>query len=119
LKELDVVVMPNLYGDILSDAAAGTIGGLGVAPSGCYGDDYAYFESIHGTAPDIKGLGIINPTATMLSATLMLDYLGFGDKSKRFEDAVRKVYAGGKVLTPDQGGSAKTGEFTKAVIANL
>ncbi len=118
-KDLDVVVMPNLYGDILSDAAAGTIGGLGVAPSGCYGDGYAYFESIHGTAPDIKGLGIINPTATMLSATLMLDYLGFGDKSKRFEDAVRKVYAEGKVLTPDQGGSAKTGEFTKAVIANL
>jgi len=118
-KDLDVVVMPNLYGDILSDAAAGTIGGLGVAPSGCYGDDYAYFESIHGTAPDIKGLGIINPTATMLSAVLMLDYLGFGDKSKRFENAVRKVYAEGKVLTPDQGGSAKTGEFTKAVIANL
>ncbi len=118
-KDLDVVVMPNLYGDILSDAAAGTIGGLGVAPSGCYGDGYAYFESIHGTAPDIKGLGIINPTATMLSAVLMLDYLGFGDKSKRFENAVRKVYAEGKVLTPDQGGSAKTGEFTKAVIANL
>ena len=118
-KDLDVVVMPNLYGDILSDAAAGTIGGLGVAPSGCYGDGYAYFESIHGTASDIKGLGIINPTATMLSATLMLDYLGFGDKSKRLEDAVRKVYAEGKVLTPDQGGSAKTGEFTKAVIANL
>jgi isocitrate/isopropylmalate dehydrogenase len=118
-KDLDVVVMPNLYGDILSDAAAGTIGGLGVAPSGCYGDDYAYFESIHGTAPDIKGLGIINPTATMLSAVLMLDYLGFGDKAKRFENAVRKVYAEGKVLTPDQGGSAKTGEFTKAVIASL
>ncbi len=118
-KDLDAVVMPNLYGDILSDAAAGTIGGLGVAPSGCYGDGYAYFESIHGTAPDIKGLGIINPTATMLSAALMLDYLGFGDKSKRFEDAVRKVYAEGKVLTPDQGGIAKTGEFTKAVIANL
>jgi isocitrate/isopropylmalate dehydrogenase len=118
-KDLDVVVMPNLYGDILSDAAAGTIGGLGVAPSGCYGDGYAYFESIHGTAPDIKGLGIINPTATMLSAVLMLDYLGFGDKSKRFENAVRKVYAEGKVLTPDQGGIAKTGEFTKAVIASL
>jgi isocitrate/isopropylmalate dehydrogenase len=70
-------------------------------------------------APDIKGLGIINPTATMLSSVLMLDYHGFGDKSKRFENAVRKVYAGGKVLTPDQGGSAKTGEFAKAVIASL
>ncbi len=65
---------------------------------------------------DIKGLGIINPTATMLSATLMLDYLGFGDKSKLFEDAVRKVYAEGKVLTPDQGGSAKTSEFTKRLL---
>jgi isocitrate/isopropylmalate dehydrogenase len=116
---LDVVVMPNLYGDILSDAAAGTIGGLGVAPSGCYGDDYAYFESVHGTAPDIQGMGIINPTATMLSAALMLDYLGFRDESKRFEHAVQKVYAEGKVLTPDQGGRGKTTEFTGAVIANL
>ncbi|MGH7931638.1 MAG: isocitrate/isopropylmalate dehydrogenase family protein [Candidatus Binataceae bacterium] len=117
--DLDVVVMPNLYGDILSDAAAGTIGGLGVAPSGCYGDDYAYFESVHGTAPDIKGMGIINPTATMLSAALMLDYLGFHEESKRFEEAIRTVYAEGKVLTPDQGGKAKTGDFTQAVIANL
>lgn len=118
-KDLDVVVMPNLYGDILSDAAAGTIGGLGLAPSGCYGDDYAYFESVHGTAPDIKGLGIINPTATMLSAVMMLDYLGFRDESKRFENAVRKVYGEHKVLTPDQGGSAKTVDFTRAVVANL
>lgn len=117
--DLDVVVMPNLYGDILSDAAAGTIGGLGLAPSGCYGDDYAYFESVHGTAPDIKGMGIINPTATMLSAALMLDYLGFSGPSKRFENAIRKIYAEGKTLTPDQGGSAKTGEFTRAVIESL
>jgi isocitrate/isopropylmalate dehydrogenase len=118
-KDLDVVVMPNLYGDILSDAAAGTIGGLGVAPSGCYGDDYAYFESVHGTAPDIKGMGIINPTATMLSAAMMLDYLGFRDESRRFESAIRKVYAEGKTLTVDQGGSSKTVEFTRAVISNL
>src|SRR4029077_9986544 len=99
-KDLDVVVMPNLYGDILSDAAAGTIGGLGVAPSGCYGDNYAYFESVHGTAPDIMGQHIINPTATMLSAVLMLEYLGFGDAAKRFDDAVRKVYGEGRTLTP-------------------
>ena len=117
--ELDVVVAPNLYGDILSDAAAGTIGGLGVAPSGCYGDGYAYFESVHGTAPDIMGMGIINPTATMLSAAMMLEYLGFGDASKRFEAAVAKVYSEGKVLTPDQGGNAKTTEFARSVIANL
>ncbi len=118
-QDLDVVVMPNLYGDILSDAAAGTIGGLGLAPSGCYGDDYAYFESVHGTAPDIKGLGIINPTATMLSATMMLDYLGFRDEARRFENAIRKVYADGKVLTPDQGGTGKTVELTRAVVSNL
>jgi len=117
--DLDVVVMPNLYGDILSDAAAGTIGGLGLAPSGCYGDGYAYFESVHGTAPDIMGKGIINPTATMLSAAMMLEYLGFADESRRFENAVRKVYAESRVLTPDQGGSAGTMEFARAVIANL
>ena len=116
---LDVVVMPNLYGDILSDAAAGTIGGLGLAPSGCYGDDYAYFESVHGTAPDIKGMGIINPTATMLSAAMMLDYLGFRDEAQRFENAIRKVYADGKVLTPDQGGTGKTVDLTRAVVTNL
>jgi isocitrate/isopropylmalate dehydrogenase len=116
---LDVVVMPNLYGDILSDAAAGTIGGLGLAPSGCYGNGYAYFESVHGTAPDILGMGIINPTATMLSAAMMLEYLGFNEESRRFENAIRRVYGTGKTLTVDQGGAAKTKEFTAAVIANL
>jgi 3-isopropylmalate dehydrogenase len=117
--ELDVVVAPNLYGDILSDSAAGTIGGLGVAPSGCYGDNYAYFESVHGTAPDIKGMNIINPTATMLSAAMMLEYLGLAEAGARLEGATRKVYAEGRALTPDQGGSAKTAEFARAVIANL
>ena len=97
--DLDVVVMPNLYGDIMSDAAAGTLGGLGLAPSGCYGADYAYFESVHGTAPDIVGQNIINPTATMLSAAMMLEYLGFAaDESG--SSAVRKVYAEGRVARP-------------------
>src|SRR6516225_2772758 len=117
-QDLDVVVMPNLYGDILSDAAAGTIGGLGLAPSGCFGDGYAYFESVHGTAPDIMGRGIINPTATMLSAAMMLDYLGLTGAANRFEDAVRKVYAAGLSLTVDQGGRTKTSDFARAVIAN-
>ena len=117
--ELDVVVAPNLYGDILSDAAAGSIGGLGIAPSGCYGDDYAYFESVHGTAPDIMGMGIINPTATILSAAMMLDYLGFEAAATSLEASVRKVYADGRALTPDQGGDAKTEDFAHAVIANL
>ena len=74
--ELDVLLLPNLYGDILSDQGAGTIGGMGLAPSGCYGDDWAYFESAHGTAPDIAGQGIINPTATLESAEMMLRHLG-------------------------------------------
>lgn len=117
--DLDVVVMPNLYGDILSDAAAGLIGGLGLAPSGCYGDNYAYFESVHGTAPDIVGRNIINPTATILSAALMLDYLGFGAASARLRSATYKVYSDGRTLTPDQGGTASSTEFAAAIAANL
>jgi 3-isopropylmalate dehydrogenase len=117
--DLDVVVLPNLYGDILSDAAAGLIGGLGLAPSGCFGDTYAYFEAVHGSAPDIKGLGIINPTATLLSAQMMLEYLGFGSAAGRLGAAIAKVYAAGKALTPDQGGRASSHEFAAAVIDNL
>lgn len=114
-REFDVVLLPNLYGDILSDAAAALVGGLGLAASGCYGDDYAYFESAHGTAPDIAGKGIINPTATILSAAMMLEYLGFADAGKAVVDAVARVYSEGKALTPDQGGSATTVEFCEAV----
>jgi isocitrate/isopropylmalate dehydrogenase len=112
---LDVVVMPNLYGDIFSDTAAGLVGGLGLAPSGCYGTDYAYFESAHGTAPDIAGRNAINPTATLLSAAMMLDYLGFSDASNRLTGAVEAVYAGGQQLPADQGGSASTTDFCNAV----
>jgi isocitrate/isopropylmalate dehydrogenase len=116
---LDVVVLPNLYGDILSDAAAGVIGGLGLAPSGCYGDSYAYFESAHGSAPDIAGRNLINPTATILSATMMLEYLGFGAAARRLETAVERVYGAGRVLTPDQGGLATTTQFCDAVAGEL
>lgn len=118
-QQFDVCVMPNLYGDILSDGAAGLIGGLGLAPSGCYGDDYAYFESAHGTAPDIAGQNIINPTATLLSASMMLDYLGMEDAGRRLHAAVAAVYAKGDVLTPDQGGQASTTEFCEAVQAAI
>ena len=118
-RELDVVVLPNLYGDIFSDAAAGLVGGLGLAPSGCYGDDYAYFESAHGSAPDIAGRGIINPTATLLSAGLMLAHLGFGEAAERLRAAIERVYAAGRVLTPDQGGSASTNGFCEAVVEAL
>jgi len=116
---LDVVVMPNLYGDILSDAAAGLIGGLGLAPSGCYGDGYAYFESVHGTAPDIAGRNIINPTATILSAAMMLEYLGFMDAARRLDAAVARVYTAGRYLTPDQGGDATSTAFCDAVAREL
>lgn len=118
-SEFDVVVMPNLYGDILSDVAAGTIGGLGLAPSGCYGETYAYFESVHGSAPDIAGKNVINPTATLLSAVLMLDYLGRTEAAARLENAIARVYAEGRVLTPDQGGTATTTAFCAAVRAQL
>lgn len=117
--DLDVVVLPNLYGDILSDAAAALAGGLGLAASACFGDDYAYFESAHGTADDLAGLGIVNPTATLLSAGLMLDHLGFGDAARSLDEAISVVYAAGDDLTPDQGGAATTAGFTAAVIDAL
>ena len=117
--DLDVVVLPNLYGDVLSDAAAGLIGGLGLAPSGCYGDAYAYFETAHGSAPDIAGRNVINPTATILSAMMMLDHLGHAEAAQRLETAIVRVYARGNVLTPDQGGRASTTEFCEAVASHL
>ena len=113
----DVIVMPNLYGDILSDAAAGLAGGLGLAPSACIGDDYAYFEPAHGTAPDIAGQGIVNPTGTLLSAALMLSYLGDAANAARLNDAIAAIYAQGQVLTPDQGGTASTIEFANQLCA--
>ncbi len=118
-KSLDVIVLPNLYGDVLSDAAAALAGGLGLAASGCYGDDYAYFESAHGTAPDIAGKGIINPTATLLSAAMMLEYLGWAEAAARLRSAIEAVYADGRVLTPDQGGRATTVEFCGAIEERL
>ena len=117
--ELDVVLLPNLYGDILSDAAAALIGGLGLAPSGCYGESYAYFEPAHGTAPDIAGQNAINPTATLLSGALLLEYLGFADPARALERAVAETYADGRELPPDQGGSASTTEFCAAVARRI
>jgi len=114
-QDFDVVVMPNLYGDILSDAAAGLIGGLGLAPSGCYGDSFAYFEPCHGTAPDLAGKNCINPTATILSAVMMLEHLGYDAAARALDAAVAAVYGAGRWLTPDQGGAASTTEFCRAV----
>lgn len=118
-QDFDVVVLPNLYGDILADEAAGTIGGLGLAPSACYSDDFAYFEPVHGTAPDIAGEHAINPTATILSAAMMLEHLGFDEDAQRVESAINETYAEADSLTRDQGGSSTTEEFAQAVISRL
>ncbi len=118
-QRFDVIVLPNLYGDVLSDLAAGLVGGLGLAPSGCYGDRYAYFEPAHGTAPDLVGTGTINPTATLLSAALMLDHLGFAEPARRVVRAVEQVYREGRALTPDQGGTGTADSFCAAVADHL
>jgi len=118
-QQFDVTVMPNLYGDILSDAAAGLVGGLGMAPSGCYGTDYAYFESAHGTAPDIAGKNIINPTANLLTAAMMLDYLNFDDAADAIRTALVETFKQGNILTKDMGGNATTIEFCDAVQNHL
>jgi isocitrate/isopropylmalate dehydrogenase len=114
---MDVVLCMNLYGDILSDLGAETAGGLGLAPSGNYGDGWAYFESVHGSAPDIAGRGIANPTATILSAALMLEHVGLADDGERLRAAVGRVYRDGNTLTPDQGGTAGTRAMARAVLA--
>jgi isocitrate/isopropylmalate dehydrogenase len=116
-KSMDVVLCMNLYGDILSDLGAETAGGLGLAPSGNFGDGWAYFESVHGSAPDIAGRGIANPTATIRSAALMLEHMGMSAEAQRLDQAVARIYRDGKVLTPDQGGTAKTREMAQAVLA--
>lgn len=115
----DVLVLENLYGDIVSDLCAGLVGGLGVVPGANIGERTAVFEAVHGTAPDIAGKGIANPTALMMSAVMMLDWLGLRDESKRMESAIIKVYSEGKVRTGDLGGPATTREFTDAIIAAL
>jgi isocitrate dehydrogenase (NAD+) len=115
----DVLVLENLYGDIVSDLCAGLVGGLGVVPGANIGEHTAVFEAVHGTAPDIAGKGIANPTALMMSAVMMLDWLDLRDASKRMQGAIQKVYTEGKVRTGDLGGAANTREFTDAIIAAL
>ena len=118
-QQLDILLLPNLYGDVMSDLAAGLVGGLGVVPSGNIGDECAMFEAVHGTAPDITGKGVANPTALLLSAILMLNHIGEAFTADRIEQALWKVYKEGKHLTRDLGGTANTQEFTDAVIAAL
>lgn len=117
--QFDVMVMENLFGDILSDLTSGLVGGLGVTPSANVGDGMAVFEAVHGSAPDIAGKGIANPTALMLSGVLMLRYLGEKSAADRLEQAVRAVLAAGEALTGDLGGKASTQQFTEAVLSEL
>jgi isocitrate dehydrogenase (NAD+) len=114
--QFDMLLLTNLYGDIMSDLAAGLVGGLGVVPSGNIGETDAIFEAVHGTAPDIAGKGIANPTALLMSALMMLRHIGENAAALNIEGALYKVYREGKSLTRDVGGSATTAQFTEAVV---
>jgi len=118
-ENYDVLVMPNMYGDILSDLAAGLVGGLGIAPGANIGEDGAVFEPIHGSAPKRAGQNMANPTATILSGVMMLRYLGELEAADRVEKAVAKVIKEGKEVTYDLGGSTGTKEFADAVIREM
>lgn len=115
----DVMVMPNLYGDILSDICAGLIGGLGVAPGANLGTDIAVFEPVHGSAPKYTGLDKVNPTATILSAVMMLSHLGEEEMAQKIRAALLAVLAEGKKVTYDLGGAAATSEMTAAIIEKM
>jgi isocitrate dehydrogenase (NAD+) len=117
--QFDMLLLPNLYGDVMSDLAAGLVGGLGVVPSANIGDECAMFEAVHGTAPDIAGKGLANPTALLMSAILMLDHLGERTAAERIQKALEKVYRNARHTTRDVGGRAGTEEFADAVIADL
>src|SRR5689334_8142500 len=118
-NQFDVLLLENLYGDIISDLGAGLIGGLGVAPGANIGEDIAVFEAVHGAAPQIAGRGIANPTALLLSAVLMLKHLNERERALRIQAALEKVLAEGTVLTRDLGGQATTLDFTEAIIRSL
>ena len=118
-QQFDMLLLPNLYGDVMSDLAAGLVGGLGVVPSGNIGDESAMFEAVHGTAPDIAGKGLANPTALLMSGIMMLDHLNERPAARRIEVALERVYREGKHATRDLGGKATTQEFTDAVISAL
>jgi isocitrate dehydrogenase (NAD+) len=118
-ETFDLLVLPNLYGDIISDLTAGLVGGLGIVPGANIGDHHAIFEAVHGTAPDIAGKGLANPTALMQSAVLMLAHLSERDAAARLQNAIHQTYADRDHLTGDVGGNASTGEFTNAVVSRL
>jgi len=117
--QFDMLLLPNLYGDVMSDLAAGLVGGLGVVPSANIGDNSAMFEAVHGTAPDIAGKGLANPTALLMSGLLMLDHLGERAAAQRIDAALLKTYLEGIHTTKDVGGKAGTEQFANAVIDAL
>ena len=114
-EKYDVMVMPNLYGDILSDLGAGLVGGLGIIPGANIGKDYAVFEAVHGSAPQIAGQNKANPTALIQSAVMMLRYLGEQESALKIEKALEEVFKNGEKLTVDLGGNASTTEFADEV----
>jgi len=124
-QEFDVLVLPNLYGDILSDLCAGLVGGLGVAPGANIGDQTALFEAVHGSAPKYQGLNKVNPAAMILSGVMMLEYLGETQAARRLEEAVRAVIREGRAVTYDlkptrtDSTAVGTKEMADAIIAKL
>lgn len=118
-RQFDVLLLENLYGDIISDLGAGLIGGLGLVPGANIGVNGAIFEAVHGSAPDIAGKGIANPTALMLTSVLLLEYINELDAARRLHGAIERVYAQGQCITRDLGGTASTKEFTSAVMKEI
>lgn len=118
-NQFDVMVMQNLYGDIISDLCSGLIGGLGLVPSSNIGTEYAMFEAVHGSAPDIAGKNLANPTAFLWSACMMLEYIGETECAARIREAVDEVLQEGICLTKDLRGTASTSEYTEEIIKKL
>ena len=117
--QFDVLVMENMFGDILSDLMAGLVGGLGFAPAGNIGTEMAMFEAVHGSAPDIAGQGVANPTGLLLSACMLLDHTDQTDTASRIRVALEETVVGNVCRTRDMGGAASTGEFTEALVRAL
>jgi isocitrate dehydrogenase (NAD+) len=118
-EQFDVLLLPNLYGDIVSDLCAGLVGGLGVVPGANLGADAAVFEAVHGSAPDIAGKNVANPTALLLSALMMLRHIGEGSAADRIGAALDRTLADGRIRTRDLGGTASTSEFAEAIAKAL
>jgi isocitrate dehydrogenase (NAD+) len=118
-ERFDVLLLPNLYGDIVSDLCAGLVGGLGVVPGANLGTDCAVFEAVHGSAPDIANKNLANPTALLLSGLMLLRHIGDGERATRIAEALERVLTAGAVMTHDLGGSATTTEFTEAICREL